>query len=62
MNFNILFIGDAGVGKTSILRRYANKKFDPNKMATNGVDFVLLKYIHEESKQECRVKIWDTAG
>lgn len=39
INFNLMMIGDGGVGKTSIMKRYVNKKFDPNKIATTGVDF-----------------------
>ena len=39
ISFNLMMIGDGGVGKTSIMKRYVNKKFDPNKIATSGVDF-----------------------
>ena len=56
-----MLIGDGGVGKTSIMKRYVNKKFDPHKIATSGVDFCAVKYT-SESGEECRVKIWDTAG
>ena len=49
------------MGKTSIMKRYVNKKFDPSKMATSGIDFQLVKYKSEEG-EDCRVKIWDTAG
>ena len=61
LHFNLLLIGDGGVGKTSIMKRYVNKKFDPNKIATSGVDFCSVKYRSEEG-EDCRVKIWDTAG
>ena len=61
MNINLLIIGDTSVGKTSILKRYVNKKFDPNKMSTSGVDFMMVKY-QSENGEDCRVKIWDTAG
>ena len=60
-HFNLIFIGDQGVGKTCILKRYVNKKFDHNKMATSGVDFSNVKYT-STSGEDCRVKIWDTAG
>lgn len=49
------------MGKTSILKRYVNKKFDHSKMATSGVDFQSIRYT-SESGEECRVKLWDTAG
>ena len=57
----MILIGDQGVGKTCILKRYVNKKFDHNKMATSGVDFSNVKYT-STSGEDCRVKIWDTAG
>ena len=62
INFNLMMIGDGGVGKTSIMKRYVNKKFDPNKIATSGVDFLTVKYKSKDGKNVCRVKIWDTAG
>ena len=61
INFNLLMVGDSGVGKTSILNRYVKKKFDINKIATSGVDFQLIKYVSADG-DKCRVKIWDTVG
>ena len=61
LHFNLLLIGDQAVGKTSIMKRYVQKKFDPQKHATSGVDFCTCKYQSEEG-EDCRVKIWDTAG
>ena len=55
-------IGDASVGKTSILRRHVNKKFDMNKIPTTGVDFQTVKYTSLDGNHLCRIKIWDTAG
>ena len=45
-----MMIGDGSVGKTSIMKRYVNKKFDPNKIATAGIDFQTVKYESKESK------------
>ena len=39
LNFNLLTLGEHGVGKNSIFKRYVYKNFDPSKMATSGVDF-----------------------
>ena len=61
INFNLLMVGDSGVGKTSILNRYVKKKFDINKIATSGVDFQLIKHTSPDG-DKCRIKIWDTAG
>ena len=58
--FRIMTIGDSGVGKTSILRRFVDNKFQKNHLATIGVDFK-TKVINIDN-QEIRLKIWDTAG
>ena len=38
-NFKIVMIGDSGVGKSCILLRFADDKFNENFYATIGVDF-----------------------
>lgn len=53
-------IGNSGVGKTNILLRYSNKKFDSNHLATVGVDFK-VELIKIDNKV-IRLQIWDTAG
>ena len=58
--FRICLLGDAGVGKTSLLTRFCDDSFKENYNNTIGVDFrlVTLKYNDIISK----VHIWDTAG
>jgi len=58
--FKILTIGDGGVGKTSILRRYVENKFLKHHLSTIGIDY-LSKTIKIKEK-EIKLKIWDTAG
>jgi Ras-related protein Rab-3C len=55
-----LLIGDAGVGKSSILERYVNNTFVNNNLSTVGVDY-FTKYVRLEN---CVIKlqIWDLAG
>ena len=43
LHFNIMLIGDSGVGKHELFDKYSTKKFDQNKMVTTGVDFLSLK-------------------
>ena len=58
--FKILTIGESGVGKTCILRRFVENKFLKSHLATIGIDF-RTKIIHVYGK-DIKLKIWDTAG
>ena len=53
-------IGDTGVGKTSILSRFVENKFDPYHEFTIGVEFA-SKTI-SVNNQNIKLQIWDTAG
>ena len=56
----LLVIGDAAVGKTSILSRFAQDKFSPQYLATLGIDFFTKDVMID--KKIIHIKIWDTAG
>ena len=58
--FKILTIGESGVGKTCILRRFVEDKFLKNHLATIGIDFKTKTL--NINNQEIKLKIWDTAG
>ncbi|CAF1280056.1 unnamed protein product [Adineta ricciae] len=58
--FKILIIGDSGVGKTTILQRFAQDYFSTEYVATIGVDFQ-IKTIDVDQKR-CKLQVWDTAG
>ena len=60
VTFKILTIGESGVGKTCILRRFVENKFLKNHLATIGIDFK-TKNLTINNK-EIKLKIWDTAG
>ena len=64
MNFdkkcNLLIVGDATVGKTCILRRFAQDKFTSNYISTVGIDFFTKDVLLDDKK--IHIKIWDTAG
>jgi len=59
LEYKILFLGDTSVGKTSLLVRYVDEKFEAG-LSTVGVD-VRYKYIDYENKR-IKLDIWDTAG
>jgi len=48
--FKIVMIGDSGVGKSCILLRFADDKFNENFYATIGVDF-RFKNLNVDNKQ-----------
>jgi small GTP-binding protein len=56
----ILVIGESAVGKSCLLLRYTDNKFQESFMTTIGVDFK-TKYIDIEGVQ-VKLQIWDTAG
>jgi Ras-related protein Rab-18 len=56
----VLLIGDAGVGKSSILMRFTDDTFDDHLQSTIGVDFK-VKTVQLRDKR-VKVTIWDTAG
>ncbi|XP_020672434.1 ras-related protein Rab7-like isoform X1 [Dendrobium catenatum] len=60
MLLKVIILGDSGVGKTSLMNQYVNKKFSNQYKATIGADF-LTKEIQFEDRL-FTLQIWDTAG
>ena len=58
--FKILLIGNSGVGKSSILLKFADSSFSESYIQTIGVDFK-TKTIEHEGKNY-KLQVWDTAG
>ncbi|MBD3228928.1 MAG: GTP-binding protein [Candidatus Lokiarchaeota archaeon] len=58
--FKILIVGDAGVGKTSIVLRYTNRAFRRSYIPTLGVN-ITEKTVQLEN-EAARFVIWDIAG
>ena len=54
-------IGESSVGKTSLITRYFEKKFDKvSSRSSLGLDFASTKYDYLD--QEYTMKVWDSAG
>ena len=60
-NFNIIMLGDCGVGKTSIITQYREQTFSTNCSVTIGIDTVQVKYKSPKNTLY-RANLWDTAG
>ncbi|XP_028406462.1 ras-related protein Rab-30-like [Dendronephthya gigantea] len=58
--FKVVLIGDASVGKTCLLRRYAKGLFIGNPGATIGVDFMMKNV--DINDEVIKLQLWDTAG
>mmetsp|Transcript_1446 Transcript_1446/g.3212 ORF Transcript_1446/g.3212 Transcript_1446/m.3212 type:complete len:221 (+) Transcript_1446:383-1045(+) len=56
----LILLGDSGVGKSSLLARFADDQFKPTYLTTIGMDFK-AKIIEVDSKR-IKLQIWDTAG
>ena len=56
----VVIIGDAGVGKTSLLKRYVENKFSKEYRVTLGADFLNKKV--ELNGKQYSINLWDTAG
>jgi len=57
-----VLLGDAAVGKTSLVDMYAHHKFKENYMPTLGVNIVVKELKIEEINAQIRLVLWDIAG
>jgi small GTP-binding protein len=55
-----IVVGNMGVGKTSLVRRFVNNSFQNDYKATIGVDFEVQQF--RILNNNFNMQIWDTAG
>jgi len=56
----IVLLGDTGVGKTSLVLRYVEQRFNPVSTPTIGASFLTKTIWVNENR--VKLQIWDTAG
>ena len=56
--YKLVLIGDQGVGKSNLLTRFTQDRFDPSSRSTIGVDFG-TKFVQLGDKL-VKLQIWDT--
>jgi len=56
----VIILGDSGVGKTSLMNQFVNKKFSSQYKATIGADFLTKEVMVDD--RLVTMQIWDTAG
>jgi small GTP-binding protein len=58
--YKVVVAGDGNVGKTSLIRRYCEGKFDQSRILTLGVDFQTK--VITVGEMTVKLSIWDVAG
>lgn len=58
--YKIMLIGDSGVGKSALLRRFCDDEYTEDYTATIGVDFKIKTLLVDN--HTIKLQIWDTAG
>ena len=61
LTFKIITLGDSGVGKKAIIRRFVFNTFEINKLSTIGVNFS-FKDVRLKNGKNVKLKLIDTAG
>jgi len=60
-NLKIIIIGDSGVGKTSLVKKFVSGHFSKEYKASIGTN-IFIKKINLNSTKEISLQIWDIAG
>lgn len=58
--YKVVFLGEQGTGKTSIIKTFVRGTFDPVYSATVGIDFLSRTICLDD--RTVRLQIWDSAG
>ena len=58
--FKIVIVGDSGVGKTNLVKRFIQNTFSLNTQATVGCEFFSNNYYINDKL--FKIELWDTAG
>lgn len=56
----IVVLGDSAVGKSAVIRRFADDVYEPTYISTIGVDFKIQTM--EIGDKIAKLQLWDTAG
>jgi len=56
----VIILGDSGVGKTSLMNQYVDKRFAASYKATIGADFLTKEVMVDD--RPVTMQLWDTAG
>ncbi len=60
--FKIVILGDAAVGKTSLINKYVEQTFQEDYKPTLGANIIRKDVAIEKINAKCRLIMWDLAG
>ena len=60
IEYNVILVGAAGSGKSSLVNQFAHGSFQPHYTSTIGIDRKIRDFVVDDMK--VKVKMWDTAG
>jgi internalin A len=58
----LIFVGEGGVGKTSLMRRLVGQDFNPAEQTTHGINKLAWRDITNAQNENIRVNLWDFGG
>lgn len=58
----LIFVGDGGVGKTSLMRRLVGQDFNLDEQTTHGINKLAWRDIKNTQNKAIRVNLWDFGG
>ena len=58
----VILVGEQGVGKTSIIKRFLKDDFNEEESSTVGANFASKELTFNEYNKSLQYDIWDTAG
>lgn len=58
----VVLLGEAGVGKTCIIKQFIEKQFDINEMSSLSAQFVSKTIDYVDFNKSIKFDIWDTVG
>jgi Ras-related protein Rab-18 len=61
-DFNLVFVGESGVGKTSIVRKYNNNSFELESDVTSTIGIDMTRVELTLNNEEITLLFWNTAG
>ena len=61
-SIKVVLLGEAGVGKTSIISQFTTKTFDPHRETSLSAQFISKTLDFQDLGQSLKFDIWDTVG